>query len=113
MRWRPWLVFRRGNERRKLGCEKPVVSNPIKPGTAYENDTAGPESSAARVALHRALHLEADPPPYAFADEIGLRLLAPDTDWRWRADVDERASRRGFRRCRALVSSRSSSTPSR
>jgi methyltransferase (TIGR00027 family) len=40
------------------------------------------------------LHLEADAPPHVLSDEIGLRLLAPDTDWRCRADMDERASRR-------------------
>jgi methyltransferase (TIGR00027 family) len=55
---------------------------------------AGPESSAARVALWRALHLEADAPPHVFSDGVGLQLLAPDADWRRRADMDERASRR-------------------
>src|SRR6476646_5656338 len=102
MRWRRLAGLsprERAEETWRLWLREASRVEPIKPGTACENDTAGPESSAARVALHRALHLEADPPPYAFADEIGLRLLAPDTDWRWRADVDERASRRGFRRC--------------
>ncbi len=60
----------------------------------YDEHIAGPESSAARVALWRALHLEADAPPHVFSDGIGLQLLAPDADWRCRADMDERASRR-------------------
>jgi methyltransferase (TIGR00027 family) len=38
--------------------------------------------------LWRALHVEADPPPHVLEDEIGLKLLAPDTDWRGRGDMD-------------------------
>ena len=48
---------------------------------------AAPESTAARVALWRALHVQIDPPPHVIADEIGLRLIAPD-DWRSRPDMD-------------------------
>ena len=33
-----------------------------------------PDSTAARVALWRALHVEADPPPHVLEDEIGLKL---------------------------------------
>lgn len=47
-----------------------------------------PDSTAARGALRRALHLELDAPPHVLEDEIGLRLLAPDKDWRSRADMD-------------------------
>jgi methyltransferase (TIGR00027 family) len=47
-----------------------------------------PDSTAARVALWRALHVEADPPPHVLEDEIGLKLLAPDNDWRHRGDMD-------------------------
>jgi methyltransferase (TIGR00027 family) len=47
-----------------------------------------PDSTAARVALWRALHVEADPPPHVLKDEIGLKLLAPDNDWRHRGDMD-------------------------
>ncbi|HYV90051.1 MAG TPA: SAM-dependent methyltransferase, partial [Candidatus Polarisedimenticolia bacterium] len=43
-----------------------------------------PDSTAARVALWRALHVAIDPPPHVLADEVGLRLLAPGTDWRQR-----------------------------
>jgi len=50
--------------------------------------TEGPDSTAVRVALWRALHVEIDPPPHAFADEIGLRLANPDNDWRERGDMD-------------------------
>jgi methyltransferase (TIGR00027 family) len=48
----------------------------------------GPESTAARVALWRALHLEVDAPPPVFEDRVGLELLAPDPDWRSRGDMD-------------------------
>jgi methyltransferase (TIGR00027 family) len=50
--------------------------------------TAAPDSTAVRVALWRALHVEIDPPPHVLEDEIGLRLAAPDQDWRQRPDMD-------------------------
>jgi methyltransferase (TIGR00027 family) len=50
--------------------------------------SAGPDSTAARVALWRALHLEVDAPPHVIEDKIGLELLAPDADWRSRPDMD-------------------------
>src|SRR5205814_10274122 len=46
--------------------------------------TAGPDSSAVRVALWRALHVQVDPPPHVLEDEIGLRLADPDEGWRRR-----------------------------
>ncbi len=49
---------------------------------------AAPDSTAARVALWRALHVEIDPPPHVLEDEIGLRLLAPDPGWHRRGDMD-------------------------
>jgi len=49
---------------------------------------AEPESTAARVALWRALHVLRDSPPHVIADEIGLRLLAPKEGWRDRPDMD-------------------------
>jgi methyltransferase (TIGR00027 family) len=52
-----------------------------------------PDSTAARVALWRALHVEADPPPHVLEDEIGLKLLAPDEDWRRRGDMDPEFTR--------------------
>ncbi len=52
-----------------------------------EEHAAAPESTAARVALWRALHVEIDPPPHVLADEIGLRLVAPDEGWQQRGDM--------------------------
>jgi methyltransferase (TIGR00027 family) len=49
---------------------------------------AAPDSTAVRVALWRALHVEVDPPPHVFEDEIGLELAAPDEGWRRRPDMD-------------------------
>ena len=55
-------------------------------------DTEAPENTAARTALWRALHVEADPPPHVIADTVGLKLLAPD-DWRARPDMDVQGTR--------------------
>jgi methyltransferase (TIGR00027 family) len=52
-----------------------------------------PDSTAARVALWRALHVECDPPPHVLEDGIGMRLLAPDKDWRRRGDMDPQFTR--------------------
>jgi methyltransferase (TIGR00027 family) len=52
-----------------------------------------PDSTAARVALWRALHVEIDPPPHVLEDEIGLELLAPDQGWRRRGDMDPQFTR--------------------
>jgi methyltransferase (TIGR00027 family) len=49
---------------------------------------AAPNSTAVRVALWRAMHIQVDPPPHVIEDEIGLRLAAPDEDWRRRPDMD-------------------------
>jgi methyltransferase (TIGR00027 family) len=54
---------------------------------------AAPESTAARVALWRALHVEIDSPPHVLDDVIGLKLLAPDPDWRRRGDMDPQFTR--------------------
>ena len=47
-----------------------------------------PDSTAVRVALWRAIHVEHDPPPHVFEDNIGLMLVAPDDDWRSRPDMN-------------------------
>lgn len=47
-----------------------------------------PDNTAVRVALWRALHLLIDPPPHVLEDEIGLKLAAPDPDWRDRPDMN-------------------------
>jgi len=49
--------------------------------------TEGPDSTAERVALWRALHTLVDPPPYVLEDEIGLRLIDPPAGWRDRGDM--------------------------
>jgi methyltransferase (TIGR00027 family) len=50
-------------------------------------DGAEPDSTAARVALWRALHVLDDAPPHVLVDEIGLRLVAPPDGWRARGDM--------------------------
>jgi methyltransferase (TIGR00027 family) len=47
-----------------------------------------PDSTAVRVALWRALHVQIDPPPRVIVDEIGLQLAAPDEGWRERPDMN-------------------------
>jgi methyltransferase (TIGR00027 family) len=47
-----------------------------------------PESSAVRVALWRALHLEVDSPPHILEDKIGLQLIDPAEGWRERPDMN-------------------------
>jgi methyltransferase (TIGR00027 family) len=48
---------------------------------------AAPDHTAVRVALWRALHVEADPPPHVFEDTVGLKIAAPDDGWRSRPDM--------------------------
>ena len=43
-----------------------------------DDELEGPESSAVRVALWRAMHVRIDAPPHVIEDEIGLQLLSPD-----------------------------------
>ena len=54
---------------------------------------AGPESTAVRVALWRAMHVQVDPPPHVLEDEVGLQLVAPDEGWRRRPDMDAETTR--------------------
>ena len=53
-----------------------------------DNPTVAPDSTAVRVALWRALHVQVDPPPHVFEDQIGLKLAAPGEGWRHRPDMD-------------------------
>jgi methyltransferase (TIGR00027 family) len=46
-----------------------------------------PDSTAVRVALWRALHAEIDSPPHVLEDTVGLKLAAPDEEWRSRPDM--------------------------
>jgi methyltransferase (TIGR00027 family) len=50
--------------------------------------TEVPDSSAVRVALWRALHLEVDALPHVLADEVGIQLAAPADGWRGRPDMN-------------------------
>jgi methyltransferase (TIGR00027 family) len=52
-----------------------------------------PDSTAVRVALWRALHVEVDPPPHVLEDNVGLKLAAPDEGWRRRPDMDPHFTR--------------------
>ena len=58
-----------------------------------DKQDVAPDSTAARVALWRALHVAVDPPPHVLEDEIGLALLDPDPDWRRRGDMDPQFTR--------------------
>ena len=58
--------------------------------------TDGPDSTAVRVALWRAMHVEVDAAPHVLEDVVGLQLVAPDDDWRDRGDMDPLGTR-GFR----------------
>jgi methyltransferase (TIGR00027 family) len=55
---------------------------------------AAADSTAVRVALWRAMHVQVDPPPHVLEDEIGLRLAAPEEGWRRRPDMDVQATSR-------------------
>jgi methyltransferase (TIGR00027 family) len=57
-----------------------------------KNQANAPDSTAVRVALWRAMHVQVDPPPHVLEDEIGLQLVAPDDGWRRRPDMDARAT---------------------
>src|SRR5581483_8585241 len=52
-----------------------------------------PDGTAVRVALWRAMHVEIDPRPHVLEDEIGLKLAAPDANWRERPDMDPQGTR--------------------
>ena len=57
---------------------------------------AQPDSSAVRVALWRAMHVQVDAAPPVLADVIGLRLVNPDDTWRQRPDMHPQGTR-GYR----------------
>jgi methyltransferase (TIGR00027 family) len=58
-----------------------------------ERQTLAPDSTAVRVALWRALHVQVDSPPHVLEDEVGLRLAAPDDGWRQRPDMDPQGTK--------------------
>ena len=53
-----------------------------------DEKSVAPDSTAVRVALWRALHVQVDPSPHVLEDEIGLQLAAPDEGWRGRPDMN-------------------------
>lgn len=59
-------------------------------------EQSGPESSAVRVALWRALHLQVDPPPHILEDSIGLELVHPEKGWKDRPDMHPEGTK-GYR----------------
>lgn len=67
-----------------------------------DSKSVAPDSTAVRVALWRALHVEVDPRPHVFEDTIGLQLAAPDDRWRARPDMDPQ----GIRAFRASIVAR-------
>src|SRR5207237_6471806 len=56
--------------------------------TSDNQQAAAPDSTAVRVALWRAMHVQVDAPPHVLEDEIGLKLAAPDEGWRDRPDMN-------------------------
>ena len=52
-----------------------------------EPPAPGPDNTAVRVALWRALHVLADPPPHVLEDTVGLALAAPEPGWQQRPDM--------------------------
>ncbi len=59
----------------------------------HDKRATAPDSTAVRVALWRAMHVQVDPPPHVLEDELGLKLAAPDENWRCRPDMDPQATR--------------------
>lgn len=53
-----------------------------------------PDNTAVRVALWRAMHVQIDPLPHIIEDEIGFKLIAPDSEWRQRPDMSPDFTRR-------------------
>jgi len=49
---------------------------------------SGPDNTAVRTALWRALHMQVDAKPPILEDEVGLKLIAPDDDWQQRPDME-------------------------
>jgi methyltransferase (TIGR00027 family) len=52
-----------------------------------DSHIVAPENTAVRVALWRALHVQADAPPHVLEDELGLTLADPGEGWRSRPDM--------------------------
>lgn len=59
---------------------------------ASDQQIIAPEHTAVRVALWRALHVQIDPKPHVFTDEVGLKIIAEDS-WRNRPDMNPNFSK--------------------
>jgi methyltransferase (TIGR00027 family) len=59
----------------------------------HDEERAKPDTTAVRVSLWRAMHVQVDPPPHILEDEIGIKLVAPDDSWHLRPDMDPAATR--------------------
>ncbi|WP_321914067.1 MULTISPECIES: class I SAM-dependent methyltransferase [unclassified Paraburkholderia] len=60
------------------------------------SQSAAPDSTAIRVALWRALHVQVDDAPYVLEDETGMQIAAPASNWRERPDMHPEGTR-GYR----------------
>ncbi len=61
---------------------------------AADTNQIAPESTAVRVALWRALHVQVDPLPHVIDDVVGLKLVTSDDEWRSRRDMDPASTAR-------------------
>ena len=59
-----------------------------------QNKKVEPDNTAVRTALWRAMHVEVDAKPHILEDEIGLKLIAPSSDWRQRPDMHPEFTKR-------------------
>src|SRR5580765_8013989 len=59
----------------------------VREDVVHHGQVTAPDSTAVRVALWRALHVEVDSPPHVLEDAVGLTLAAPDDGWRSRPDM--------------------------
>lgn len=55
--------------------------------------TEGPDPTAVRTALWRALHAAVDEPPHVFVDDLGERIAGVGQTWRSRPDMDPERTR--------------------
>lgn len=53
-----------------------------------------PDNTAVRTSLWRAMHVQVDAKPHILEDEIGLKLIAPNDDWRQRPDMHPQFTKR-------------------
>ncbi len=53
-----------------------------------------PDNTAVRTALWRAIHVQFDAEPHILEDEVGLKLVAPNEDWRQRPDMHPQFTKR-------------------